>query len=60
MEPVADPVLPWPGMSETAGAPSSSSGVEVPQPVAVEPDPMVRRGLERASEGDPEISAICS
>ena len=29
MEPVAGPVLPWSGMSETAGAPSSSSGVEV-------------------------------
>ena len=34
-------------MSETAGAPSSSSGVEVPQPVAVEPDPMVRPGLKK-------------
>ena len=60
MEPVAGPVLPWPGMSETAGAPSSSSGMEVPRPMAVEPDPMVRRGLKRASEGDPKISEICS
>ena len=60
MEPVAGPVLPWPGMSETAGAPSSSSGMEVPQPMAVEPDPVVRRGFKRASEGGPEISEICS
>ena len=28
--------------------------------MAVEPDPMVRRGLKRASEGDPEIAEICS
>ena len=34
--------------------------MEIPQPVAVEPDPMVRRGLKRASEGDPEIVEICS
>ena len=60
MEQQAGPVLPWPGMSETAGAPSSSSGVDVPQPKAVEPDPMVRRGLNRPSEGDPEIAEICS
>ena len=60
MEPVAGPVLPWPGMSETAGAPSSSPGVEVPRPMAVEPDPMVRRGLKRASDCDPEISEMCS
>ena len=60
MELVAGPVLPWPGTSETARAPSSSSGVEIPQPMTVEPDPMVRRGLKRASEGDPEIVEICS
>ena len=30
---------------------SSSTGMEGPQPMAVEPDPMVRRGLKRASEG---------
>ena len=47
MEPVAGPVLPWPGTSETAGAPSSSSGMEIPQPMPVEPDPMVRRGLKK-------------
>ena len=34
--------------------------VEVPQPVTVEPDPMVRRGLKKASEDDPEIAEICS
>ena len=45
-------------MSETAGASSSSSEVAIPQPMAVQPDPMVRRGLKRASEGDPEI--VCS
>ena len=28
--------------------------------MAVEPDPMVRRGLKRASEGDPEIAEIFS
>ena len=60
MELVAGPVLPWPGMSETSGVLSSSYGTEVPQPMAVEPDPMVRRGLKRASEGDPEIAEICS
>ena len=60
MEPVAGLVLPWLGMSETAGVSSSSSGVAIPQLVAVEPDPMVRRGLRRASEGDPEIAEICS
>ena len=47
MELVAGLILPWPGMSETAGAPRSSSGVDVPQPMAVEPYPMVRRGLTR-------------
>ena len=60
MEPVAGPVFPWPGMSETSGAPSSSSGLEVPQNMAVELDPMVRRGLKKTSEGFPEISEICS
>ena len=49
MEPVAGPVPPWLGMSETAVAPGSSSGMDVPQPMAVEPDPMVRRGRKRAS-----------
>ena len=49
MQPVAGPVLPWPGMSDPAGVPSSNSGVEVPQPVVVEPDPVVRRGLRRRS-----------
>ena len=47
-------------MRDPAGAPSSSSGTEGPQPMAVEPDPMVRRGLKRATEGNPEISEICS
>ena len=28
--------------------------------MAVELDPMVRRGLKKASEGDPEIAEICS
>ena len=60
MEPVAGLVLPWLSMSENAGVSSSSSGVAVPQLVAGEPDPMVRRGLRRASEGDPEIAEICS
>ena len=61
MEPVAGPVLPWPGTSETAGASSSSSGVVIPLPVAVEPDPIVRRGLKRASDGgNMEIAEICS
>ena len=59
MEPVG-PALPWPGTSETAGAPSSSSGMEIPKPVTVEPDPIVRRGLKRALERDPEIAEICS
>ena len=54
------PVLPGSGMRDPAGAPSSSSGMEGPQPMAVEPDPMVRRGLKRATEGDLEISEICS
>ena len=49
--PTPGPVLPWPGMS-------SSSGVEVPQQMAVEP--VVRRRLKRASEGEPEIAEICS
>ena len=51
LEPVASPVLPGSGMRDPAGAPSSSTGMEGPQPMAVEPDPMVRRGLTRASEG---------
>ena len=28
--------------------------------MAVEPDPVMRRGLDRASEGDMEIAEICS
>ena len=50
MKLVAGPVLPCPGTSETAGAQSASSGVEVPQPMA---------GPKRPSEGDPEIAEIC-
>ena len=50
MQPVAGPVVPWPGTSETAEASSSSSGVVLSQPTSVEPDPIVRRGLRRASE----------
>ena len=42
MEPVAGPILPWPGTIETAGASSSSSSVVIQQPMAVEPDPIVR------------------
>ena len=61
MEPVAGPVLPWPGTSETAGASSSRSGVVIPQPTVVDPDPIVRRGLKRASDGgDMQIAEICS
>ena len=45
MEPVAGPVLPWPGTGETPKASSSSSGVVIPQPVAVEPDPVSRGHL---------------
>ena len=56
----ASPVLPGSGMRDPAGASSSSSGMEGPQSMAVEPDPTVRRGLKRASDGDPEISEICS
>ena len=47
MEFIGGPALPWPGTSESAGVSSSSSGVAIPQPVDVEPDPMVRRGLEK-------------
>ena len=60
MQPVAGPVVPWPGTSETAEASSSSSGVVLSQPTSVEPDPIVRRGLRRASEGEMEIAEICS
>ena len=49
MVPVAGPVLPWPGTSDTARTSSSSSGVVIPQPNG--PDPIVRRGLKRASDG---------
>ena len=59
LEPVACPVLPWSGLRDPVGAPSSSSGMEGPQHKPVEPDPTVRRGLKRASDGDPEISEIC-
>ena len=52
MEPVAGPVLPWRGTSESACASSSSSGVVGPE---------VRRGPQRASDGaDMEIADICS
>ena len=60
LEPVDSPVLSGSGMRALAGPPSSSSGVEGPQPRAGEPDPIVRRGLKRASEGDPEIFENCS
>ena len=49
MEPVDCPVLS-----------SSSFGVDAQQPMAVDPDPRVRRRLKRASEGDSEIAEICS
>ena len=60
LEPVDSPVLSGSGMRACAGPPSSSSGVEGPQPKAHQPDPIVRRGLKRASEGDMEISENCS
>ena len=62
MEPVAGLVCPRPGTSEAARASSSSSGVVILQPMAVEPDQIVRRGrgLKRASYGDMEIAEICS
>ena len=34
--------------------------MDAQQPVAVDPDPRVRRRLKRASEGDSEIVEICS
>ena len=34
--------------------------MDAQQPVAVDPDPRVRRRLKRASEGDSEIGEICS
>ena len=61
MEPVAGPVLPWLSTRETAWASSSSSGVVIPQTMAVEPDQIVRGGLKRASVGgDMEIAEIFS
>ena len=60
LEPVDSPVLSGAGMRARAGAPSSSSCLEGPQPRGGEPDPIVRRGLNRASEGDPEIFENCS
>ena len=61
MELVAGLVLPWLGTSETAAASSSSSGVLILQPMAVELDVTVRRGLKRATDGgDMENEEFCS